>query len=573
LETTQTGTVSFIQISASNVTATVNSDIYVGGTGSILLGSGNLGTVLNSTLNLGGQIKGTNATTAEALILSSGSGTGGVVNLTSTGSIIDGSKAGGKVTITGNGVVNIQTSANTYTGLTIIGSASTSPTVSVLSLNRVIGGTASSSLGTPSSAANGLIALGSGVNSGTLIYKGTGESTDRVIDLKGTTGGATLDQSGSGALKFETAFTATGAGIKTLTLQGSSTGTGEIAGAIVNGSGTTSLTKAGTGTWTLSGVNAYTGGTSLNAGTLQLGNASGLGSSGTISFGGGTLQYGAGITTDLSSRFSSAASQAYNIDTNGNNVALASALTSSGGSLTKTGTGTLTLSSANAYTGATTVSAGTLALGASASLASTSINNNSTFDVSAVSGGYHLTTGKTLSGNGVYTGAVTIDSGAILAPGNSPGTATFNSALTLSGTTIMEIAGKATAGTDYDQIVMGPGATLTYGGTLSLVEFGGYNLAQVGSYTLFSSANIAATHFSSVSLSSAVLGSPLGLVDASNNGIWSGTDGAYTVTFTENNGVLVVTGGAVPEPSTYAMFAGLGALGMAAWRRRRAAAS
>jgi len=126
--------------------------------------------------------------------------------------------------------------------------------------------------------------------------------------------------------------------------------------------GPVGFTKLGAGTMTLTGANTYTGGTAINAGTLQAGNASAFGT-GPISFGGGTLQYGSGITNDFSSLFSTAASQAYKIDTNGNAVTLATALTSSGGSLTKSGSGTLTLTAANTYTGGTTVNAGTLALG------------------------------------------------------------------------------------------------------------------------------------------------------------------------------------------------------------------
>ena len=79
------------------------------------------------------------------------------------------------------------------------------------------------------------------------------------------------------------------------------------------------------------------------------------GTSGTIAFGGGTLQFTANNAADYSSRFSSAASQAYKLDTNGRNVTLLSALTSSGGSLTKSGAGTLTLSGSNTYSGGTTV--------------------------------------------------------------------------------------------------------------------------------------------------------------------------------------------------------------------------
>src|SRR5204862_531145 len=69
---------------------------------------------------------------------------------------------------------------------------------------------------------------------------------------------------------------------------------------------------------------------------------------------------------DYSGRFSSANSQAYRLDTNGQSVTLASPLISSGGTLTKLGAGTLTLTGANTYTGGTTIAAGTLQIGGAA---------------------------------------------------------------------------------------------------------------------------------------------------------------------------------------------------------------
>jgi len=145
-------------------------------------------------------------------------------------------------------------------------------------------------------------------------------------------------------------------GTATLTIGGDNTSTA-YAGTI---SSTGRLTKIGTGTQTLSGTNTYTGGTNFNGGILNVGSKDALGNTGALSFGGGTLQYGTGITTDYSNRFSNKASQAYSIDTNGQSVTFASALTSSGGTLTKSGTGTLILLGTNTYTGGTTVSGGTL---------------------------------------------------------------------------------------------------------------------------------------------------------------------------------------------------------------------
>jgi autotransporter-associated beta strand protein len=135
-------------------------------------------------------------------------------------------------------------------------------------------------------------------------------------------------------------------------------------GVLVNtqgGTGTLGLTKVGSGTLTLSGANTYTGGTNFNDGVLSLNSSGAIGSSGTISFDGGTLRYTSSNTTDYSSRFSTAASQQYKVDTNGQNATWATALTSSGGTLTKSGSGTLSLTnSSNSYTGTTTINGGTL---------------------------------------------------------------------------------------------------------------------------------------------------------------------------------------------------------------------
>jgi autotransporter-associated beta strand protein len=178
-----------------------------------------------------------------------------------TGTISIGKYVATTVTLTGN---------NTYTGSTSIFSGA----FSVSSIGSSTNGTSNLGGGTAA------IKIGSQPTGGQLTYTGTGETTDRVIRLNGDTGGAIIDQSGtSGLLKFTSDLSAPGVAAtderKTLTLQGSTAGTGEISGNITDsvlgtaGQVATSVTKAGSGTWTLSGANnTYTGATTVTVGTL-----------------------------------------------------------------------------------------------------------------------------------------------------------------------------------------------------------------------------------------------------------------------------------------------------------------
>ena len=165
------------------------------------------------------------------------------------------------------------TGANTYYGATTIAGG----TLSVAGiLTESSSGGVASGIGESPNYARGLI-----LNGGVLQYTGTATTTDRLFTLGDNGGG--LDASGSGAIDFSNAgnvafpINSTGGptdGSPTLTLSGSNAGANILAAAIGNnGLGTTSLVKNGAGSWMLTGVNSYSGTTTVNGGTLQLAGA------------------------------------------------------------------------------------------------------------------------------------------------------------------------------------------------------------------------------------------------------------------------------------------------------------
>lgn len=212
-----------------------------------------------------------------------------------------------------------------------------------------------------------------------------------------------------------------------------------------------SLAKLGGGTLTLTASNAFTAGTTLTAGTLALGSAGALGITGTISFTGGTLRASGSNTTDYSPRFSQVAGQQVRLDTAGQNVTLATALSSVGGSLTKLGSGTLTLSGSNSYDGGTTIAGGVLRLASANRLADGG-------DVSVTGGSLDLggfaetigvltmTSGTVTSGT-ISATAYNVSGGALLATlGGTGGFTQSGSGLTTLGGTNSFPAGTTLSG-------------------------------------------------------------------------------------------------------------------------------
>jgi uncharacterized protein with beta-barrel porin domain len=167
--------------------------------------------------------------------------------------------------------------------------------------------------------------------------------------------------------------------------------------------------QAGSGTLTLSGVNNYASGTFIDAGVLAVSADDNLGINfggflGTLSFGGGTLQFLSGFTTSRDVTLNAGGGT---FDTNGTNATLAGTIGGTGG-LTKIGAGTLTLSGSNTYGGGTFVNAGTLEIGSGGSITqSASLTNSANFTVdrggSATFGMVTNNAGGTITNNGTVT--------------------------------------------------------------------------------------------------------------------------------------------------------------------------
>ena len=210
------------------------------------------------------------------------------------------------------------------------------------------------------------------------------------------------------------------------------------------------------------------------------------------------------------------------------------------GDLIKSGTGTMTITATNNYTGTTAVSEGKLIVNGSISTSITTVAS-----------------GATLGGSGTV-GALTVNSGAFVTPGNSAGILTVNGDYNQAGTYNAEITGNTAGVGGYDQIAVTGTVSITGGSLVALFSSGSYSLGD----KLFILLN---------DDSDAVIGTYAGFSQGDVIASYGGFD--WQISYLADSGGNTITGGndialmAVPEPNVAALIGGLGAICLL--RRRR----
>lgn len=568
-------------LNLSGGTFTANHELHIGQNGAIgtvnVSGSGTL--AVNSylgvghigggkgTLNVnGGQV--TQGTSGNgSLEISASSGDTGTVNLnggTLTVQYIvdDGGTStfnfnGGTLQASSNDTTNNRTfltgldTANVRNGGAVIDTNGYNITIAQALLHSTIGGDNAVDGGLTKNGAGVLTLSGANTYTGnTTLNAGTLSAGNTAAFGTGTLNlvGGTLTNSVGGVFTVGNSLAAATGGNVSIrstagslfVLGGNLTGSGSIdAAAIYNASGLQFAGDASgyTGTLTVSGANVrltpnassaganyvVNGGLQLDSGngaTYNLGSLSGGGEVGSHSSNVlQTISVGA-LNTDTT--FSGKFTNIIN-DSNGNTDGAANSVVA----LTKVGTGTLTLSGVNDYTGNTTVNGGKLLVnGSTAGGSAVAVNNG----------------GTVLGGTGTVNGAVTVGTGATLqgGAGTASGALTLASTLTLNSGSILAVTLDAS----------GAHSTITYasGG------FNGFNANQM--WMLGGTPQVG--FYDNVFT---------GVISGIDTTGWTVTNNGYAYSFTDDGSNIDLNITAVPEPAT--VFGGLLLVGVTGYRGRR----
>ncbi len=462
----------------------------------------------------------TNAASGTVTLTIAGGGTGTATSSNAGANLVDGTNAKLAFTYNNSGQLTMA-GASTYSGGTSLSGTTVGGTSSAVIIVN------SASVGTPGNPTSGVFGVGTiTLNGGSVKLRANTTSNMTLYN------NVTL----AGNLQFVTAST----NDKSLTLSGPLTISGSsrtintdasqaiatpalgiISGNIGDGGNSLGLTKSGAGMLILTGSNTYTGDTRIGSGTLAIGAASGTGTlalqNTTVDLNAadsGSIQFGtSNATTTTSATFgglkgsrnlaltnanTSPAAVALTVGGNGSSTNYSGNLSGTGGSLTKTGAGALTLSGNNDYSGATLLTTGTL----------------------IVSGALVNTSGITASGGTLQLGASNVI--------NNTATLTLSGG-TFAAQTFSDTLGALTlAGNSF--ITLGTGAT---------IAFADSSAATWGDFTL----NL--TGF--VSGSSLKFGSNAFGLDGTQLAKFTAT--GFSTFGLDSNGNLIAT--AVPEPATW----------------------
>ncbi|MBZ9847929.1 autotransporter outer membrane beta-barrel domain-containing protein [Mesorhizobium sp. CA14] len=474
-----------ITIAGNNLSGAGTGTVTVSGTGSQLNTS--------AALNIGAYGQGTltvsngAAATANTVTMTAIAASTATLNISGDGTLSTGALTAGPGTVQANfdGATLRATASNTAfisgftgTGLNIAAGGLTLDTgafsVTAISPFSGTGAITKIGTGTGTTISAGTLQLGNGGASGSILGDVTNNGTlafdrsDAYTFAGLISGNGAVNQIGSGTtiLTADNGYTG-GTTISAGTLQlGNGGASGSILGDVTNNgtlafdrsdaytfagliSGNGAVNQIGSGTTILTADNGYTGGTTISAGTLQLGNG---GASGSIT---GDVVDNGMLAFDRSDA-----------------VTFGGVISGTGG-LNQIGAGTTILTAANSYGGPTNVNSGTLL-----------VNGNQ----AGATGQTAVAGGATLGGTGIIGGDVTMADGSTLSPGgsgNSAGALTINGNLTLSGgTSLAYNFGQANAPGGALNDVVNVGGNLTLDGTLNITPTAGGSFGP-GVYRVF----------------------------------------------------------------------------------------